>query len=67
MRKIVVFLSVLLLSCLALADTDRDKDVDRVQSAGKILDEIMSAPDKGIPEEVFSSAKCVAVVPSLLI
>src|SRR5437016_2752163 len=66
MRKIVVFLSVLLLSCLALADTDRDKDVDRVQSAGKILDEIMSAPDKGIPEEVFSSAKCVAVVPSLL-
>src|SRR5215469_4263318 len=38
----------------------------RAQSAATVLDEIMSAPDKGIPEEVIGSAKCVAVVPSLL-
>src|SRR5262249_41018617 len=35
-------------------------------SAATVLNEIMSAPDKGIPEEVLSSAKCIAVVPSLL-
>jgi lipid-binding SYLF domain-containing protein len=30
------------------------------------LNEIMAAPDKGIPSDILSSAKCVAVVPSLL-
>lgn len=38
----------------------------RVESAATVMNEIMSAPDKGIPEEVIGSAKCVAVVPSLL-
>jgi lipid-binding SYLF domain-containing protein len=34
--------------------------------AGAVLHEIMSAPDKGIPEEVLQHAKCIAVVPHLL-
>jgi lipid-binding SYLF domain-containing protein len=38
----------------------------RADSAATVLNEIMSAPDKGIPEEVLGSAKCIAVVPSLL-
>jgi SH3 domain-containing YSC84-like protein 1 len=38
----------------------------RADSAATVLNEIMAAPDKGIPEEVLSSAKCIAVVPSLL-
>src|SRR5215472_4296540 len=38
----------------------------RAESAATVLNEIMSAPDKGIPEEIISSAKCIAVVPSLL-
>ncbi|HEY6306940.1 MAG TPA: lipid-binding SYLF domain-containing protein [Candidatus Angelobacter sp.] len=38
----------------------------RAESAATVLNEIMSAPDKGIPEEVLGSAKCVAVVPTLL-
>jgi lipid-binding SYLF domain-containing protein len=35
----------------------------RLQSASEVLQEIMSAPDKGIPEEVMEGAKCVAVIP----
>jgi lipid-binding SYLF domain-containing protein len=31
-----------------------------------VLNEIMATPDKGIPSEILGSAKCVAVVPSLL-
>ena len=31
-----------------------------------MLDEIESAPDQGIPEEVLGSAQCVAVVPTML-
>lgn len=38
----------------------------RLQAAATVLDEIMAAPDKGIPSDILSSAKCVAVVPSLL-
>jgi SH3 domain-containing YSC84-like protein 1 len=38
----------------------------RAESAATVLGEIMSAPDKGIPEEILGSARCVAVVPSFL-
>ena len=31
-----------------------------------MLDEIESAPDQGIPEEVLGSAQCVAVVPTMI-
>jgi lipid-binding SYLF domain-containing protein len=45
---------------------DETKAGERIQAAGSVVDEIMAAPDKGIPEEVMGSAECVAVVPSLL-
>jgi SH3 domain-containing YSC84-like protein 1 len=42
------------------------KAEDRIKAAANVLDEIQSAPDKGMPEEVLGSAECVAVVPSML-
>jgi len=47
-------------------DNGKQDQLDRLQSAATVLDEIMAAPDKGVPEEILRSAKCVAVVPSLL-
>lgn len=41
-------------------------EVKRVQSAATVLDEIMGTPDRGIPREILESAKCVAVVPSMI-
>jgi len=64
MRKHLLVL-VLLLSLPAFG-ADRAKVVDRLNEAASVLDEIMAAPDKGIPQEILASAKCVAVVPSLL-
>src|SRR5919201_2859027 len=58
-------LVVLALTSLVSAQ-DRAKTVGRLQAAGTVLEEIMAAPDKGVPEEILSSAKCVAVVPTLL-
>jgi lipid-binding SYLF domain-containing protein len=46
--------------------TNNGKAADRVKSAATVLDEIESAPDQGIPEEVLGSAECVAVVPSMI-
>jgi lipid-binding SYLF domain-containing protein len=64
-RILTVLTTIFLLSGLALAD-ERSADLDRVQSAATVLDEIMAAPDKGLPENILGSAKCVAVVPSML-
>jgi len=54
-------------STAAAQRADESKAVDRVRAAAEVVDEIMSAPDKGIPMEVMGSAQCVAVVPSMLI
>ncbi len=38
----------------------------RAEAAATVLNEIMAAPDNGIPVEILNSAKCVAVVPNLV-
>ena len=63
MKKVAIFL---LFSVLCLTPVFAETAANRVESAAAVLNEIMSTPDKGIPEEILNSAKCVAVVPSLL-
>jgi lipid-binding SYLF domain-containing protein len=69
MKKVLLLtLLVVCLCSLALAD-DQEKESkasDRVQAAADVLNEIQSAPDSGIPQEILGSAQCVAVVPSML-
>ena len=51
----------------AADDEKKDsKASDRLEAAGTVLNEIESAPDSGIPEEILSRSECVAVVPSML-
>lgn len=64
--KALVLLALGLLLTGMVLSQDRDKQLERVESAGDVLNDIMAAPDSGIPEEIFSSAKCIAVVPSML-
>jgi lipid-binding SYLF domain-containing protein len=61
-RLLLVLLFALISLCPVLAETA----AERTQGAATVLNEIMSAPDKGIPEEILGSAKCLAVVPSML-
>jgi lipid-binding SYLF domain-containing protein len=58
--------ALLSLSIPAWANSDRQASSDRLEHAGAVLSEIMSAPDRGIPEEVLEHARCVAVVPHML-
>jgi SH3 domain-containing YSC84-like protein 1 len=51
---------------IASAKQDKTDVVERLQSAGQVLHELDNAPDKGIPDSVFKSAKCVGVVPSMI-
>jgi len=65
LKRFVVAVAILCLTGIAFGQ-DRTKQMERVQAAGDVLNEIMNAPDAGIPEEILGSAKCVAVVPSML-
>ena len=71
LKRIAVTGTLLAALCSALYAKDKDDDktsdqVKRIDSAANVLDEIMGAPDKGIPQEILESAKCVAVVPSMI-
>src|SRR5215469_11936449 len=71
MKKTLLVLFVVVMSALTFADDqnepkDNTKAEDRIQASATVIDQIESAPDTGIPEEVLGSAECVAVVPSLL-
>jgi lipid-binding SYLF domain-containing protein len=66
MKKVLLVGICALMATAAWAEGDREKLVSRVESAGTVMEEIMAAPDSGIPEEVLESAQCVAIVPSML-
>ncbi len=66
MKKFMTIAALLSLTSVCWAGSGREATVDRLDHAGAVLHEIMSAPDKGIPEEVLEHAKCVAVVPHML-
>jgi SH3 domain-containing YSC84-like protein 1 len=66
MKKLMSLVAVLSLTSIAWAGSNREATDDRLDHAGRVLHEIMSAPDRGIPEEVLEHAKCIAVVPHML-
>src|SRR6476646_5040733 len=46
---------------------DKSSDIDkRIDNSAKVLDEIMAVKDKAIPDKVMKSAKCIAVIPSMV-
>src|SRR5437868_4533447 len=68
MKKImsVLVMSVMALIGTASAGTGREDTVDRLAKSVDVIHAIMATPDKGIPEEVLSNAKCILVVPDLI-
>src|SRR5947209_20131148 len=59
-------LSLSLFSAAADEPAKESKATERVQAAADVLNQIQSAPDSGMPEEILSRSECVAVVPSML-
>ncbi|MGC2818162.1 MAG: lipid-binding SYLF domain-containing protein [Candidatus Sulfotelmatobacter sp.] len=66
MKKFLLLAVIVSLCSFSFAADEDTKVSDRVEAAAQVLNDIQSAPDKGIPQEVLGSAECVAVVPSLL-
>jgi len=65
-RNAALALALVGLAGMSWAANEHQDVANRLQKAGQVLNEIMAAPDKGIPNEVMESAKCIAVVPKLL-
>jgi SH3 domain-containing YSC84-like protein 1 len=65
-------MSMLLVGAFALttgnlrATSGREDSINRLRMSSDALRAIINAPDKGIPEEVLSDAKCIVVVPHLV-
>ena len=56
---------LLVVSALPAFAKDKEKEEERVQNAGKVVQEIMNVPDN-IPQNVIDKADCVVVLPSVV-
>jgi lipid-binding SYLF domain-containing protein len=59
------WISMGLLAALALPVYGQKKEQERVENAGKVMQEILKAPDS-IPQSVLDKADCVVVLPSVV-
>jgi lipid-binding SYLF domain-containing protein len=65
MRKLMSIVLWLVFSGTALA-AGQSKEAKRLESAAFVVNEIMQAPEKGIPRDLLDRAVCVGVIPSEL-
>ena len=65
MKRIVVYLMVLVIAGLPLATAQDKKEADRLDNCGTVMKEILDIPDD-IPQDLLDKAECVIVYPSVL-
>lgn len=66
MRSILLTIpAALLLSLSVQAAQLQDKVADRLYESSTVLDELVNAPDRGIPKQFLKDAKCLAVIPAV--
>ena len=61
-RMLVVTILGLLVTISAVA-SNREDDVNRTHKAAQVFKEIMDTPDRGIPQDLLESAKCIVIIP----
>jgi lipid-binding SYLF domain-containing protein len=69
-KKYFLTLTAMALICAGMSwggdDKDRSDIDKRIDASAKVLSEIMATPDKAVPDQIMSDAKCIAVVPSMI-
>jgi lipid-binding SYLF domain-containing protein len=63
-RMAVISIGVLMSASAALADMTAS-EAKRLNEAASVVRELRAIPEKGIPEDTWNRAECVAVIPSL--
>lgn len=62
LRKLILSVPLLVFPLETLA---AEADTQRLNRAAQVLNEIMAAPDKSIPQSLFAKAYCVVVIPNM--
>ena len=63
LKRLLIVATLALLVSLPSFASDREDDVNRTHKAAQVFKEIMNAPDRGIPQDLLESAKCIAIIP----
>jgi lipid-binding SYLF domain-containing protein len=63
MRKLIAAFLCLGLNWAPLV-AEGGREADRLEKAAEVINEIMGAPEKGIPRDLLNKAVCVGVIPS---
>ena len=64
MRTAAALLAAVTLTLHPLPVAAQQVEIDRLIEAGRVLDEVLSAPDKGVPQSIVEKAQAVVVIPS---
>jgi lipid-binding SYLF domain-containing protein len=63
LKRLLIVATLGLLVTLTAIASDREDDVKRTQKAAQVFREIMNTPDKGIPQDLLRTVKCIAIIP----
>jgi lipid-binding SYLF domain-containing protein len=59
-------LQTLAIACLSAGAMYANQDTaNRLKESAEVLTEVMSAPDKGIPQELLEKSSCIVIIPGL--
>jgi lipid-binding SYLF domain-containing protein len=61
----ILSLALAVSPALLFAAKDSSDSFKRIEASTTVFNEIMSAPDKGIPQEILEKAECIGIVPGL--
>ena len=62
--KRVAALAVIALALLPRQALAQQAETDRLAEAARVLEEVLTAPDKGVPQSIIEKAQAVVVIPS---
>lgn len=65
MKETVSAALVLLLSAASASAAISTAETKRLQEASQVVRELRDVPDKGVPDDLWSRAQCVVVIPSM--
>ena len=67
-RTIASLISLAIAFAVAAPSKAQDAEITpdkRLQNATASIDEVMNAPDKGIPRSLYNKARCVVIIPDV--
>ena len=63
LKKLVSILLAATFVASSAYASDREDDVARSRKAAEVFKEVMTTPDKGIPDDLLKAASCIGVIP----